>query len=58
MSNPPMKQKKLKKNKAEEGWGDDNGEEELENDDLEDIQPEWGNAVEDEILDPEDDKKK
>jgi len=53
-----MKQKKLKKNKAEEGWGDDNGEEELENDDLEDIQPEWGNAVEDEILDPEDDKKK
>ncbi|MCP4412508.1 MAG: hypothetical protein GY808_08065 [Gammaproteobacteria bacterium] len=46
-------------NKTDDGWGDDAAEDseyDLDNEDLEDIQPEWGNAVEDELIDPKDDK--
>ncbi len=42
----------------EDGWGDDNDEMEILDDGLlDDIQPEWGNAVKDELYDPEDKKK-
>ncbi len=46
-------------NKTDDGWGDDaedDSEDDLDDEDLEDMQPEWGNAVEEELLDPEDDK--